>query len=391
MKKTVKPKLERETDIDPRLLYLKDVAASKKDVVAICMCDPPQYGFKPPANIKNLLKTDELGDSLHYPEFQGKSELLEGLTRRIKDITGMKLEKDNIVITNGVSGTFHLLGMVSSKTGNILIQKPFYYPMKAIFSYHTKTAFYPCVEEDAWNPDMDNLRKTLELDSLIKYLTTITPNNPTGAVYPPKILKDLVNIAGEYNLILVTNEIYDEFTTEPFTSVLKMSKDVPTLYLNGFSKTYRLPGIRVGYMAFHDPEGENSDHWNKIMNISRVGLGVNSIGQLIALEALKETQEERKKIFKRLWDQREALTKRIEVSPVLDAQPSKGGTYIFVRVPVDDYKLAERLLMNEGFFVYPGSAFGSKGKSYLSLVFLETVDNLNRGINAVEKVITELQ
>lgn len=305
--------------------------------------------------------------------------------------TGITVERDHVIVTNGVSEAFDLIAR-TCRGGRFLVQDPFYYLMVEIFRFHGSVMLYPCVEEQEWHPDIDRLRAILEnSDAPFEFLSIITPNNPTGAVYPRSVLKQLIDLAGEHDLLIITNEIYDEFNEKEFTSVLSMSKDVPIVYLNGFSKGYRLPGMRVGYMVFHDVEGRKAGFWETVSHHARLRSGVNLAGQVLAAASLKEPAPERKRIIGGTWAKKQVLEHRIARSDLLSTVPSRGGTFILPKVPVDDLQLCKTLLAGHGYFIYPGSCFGEQSRNHVCLVFLESEKHLVEGVDAMEAVVRDMR
>jgi hypothetical protein len=104
---------------------------------------------------------------------------------------------------------------------------------------------YRTIEEENWQPDIDDLRK--KITPRTKYIAVINPNNPTGALYSDKVLKQIADLAGEYNLFLISDEIYDLMTFEgKHHSPASLAKDIPMILFNGFSKIDLLPGWRLG-------------------------------------------------------------------------------------------------------------------------------------------------
>ena len=85
-----------------------------------------------------------------------------------------------------------------------------------------------------------------------KAIVVIIPNNPTGALYSKKVIKNIIDLAGEYNLPIISDEIYDDITFDNKQyATASLTKDVSIITFNGFSKLYLVPGWRIGYVLFH--------------------------------------------------------------------------------------------------------------------------------------------
>ena len=105
---------------------------------------------------------------------------------------------------------------------------------------------YLCDEEQDWFPDIDDIKS--KITSKTKALVLINPNNPTGAVYSDDLLKQLIDIAREHKLLLLSDEIYEKILYDgvSHTSIASLCDDVPMITFNGLAKTYRAAGLRMG-------------------------------------------------------------------------------------------------------------------------------------------------
>lgn len=117
-----------------------------------------------------------------------------------------------------------------------------------------KPVSYETVEENGWQPNIEDLRR--KVTPKTRAVVLVNPNNPCGALYDRKIVKSVVDLAGEHNVLLISDEIYDRIVFKTgFVSAAHLADDVSVVGMNGFSKTYLMTGWRLGYMYFHDPEG----------------------------------------------------------------------------------------------------------------------------------------
>ena len=90
-------------------------------------------------------------------------------------------------------------------------------------------------------------------------------------------VKDIIDLAGEYNLPVLSDEIYDQITYDkPYVCPASVSKDVPVIGLNGFSKTHLVTGWRLGYLYYHDPENRLEELKNGIAKMARARLSASA-------------------------------------------------------------------------------------------------------------------
>ncbi|MHA1449807.1 MAG: aminotransferase class I/II-fold pyridoxal phosphate-dependent enzyme, partial [Candidatus Hodarchaeales archaeon] len=273
---------------------LNDLAKERGTFIHLSDCDPPSYGYLLHDTVIKQIDQLQISKYSGYPSWNGDEGLREALSKRIHGMSGTKISREKVVLTYGVSEGFPLTlaSLFNNKQGSIAIPDPSYIPLMIQVNRFSNYWFYPCREELNWNPDINQLRHSLEKRPDTKAIVIITPNSPTGAVYPEKVLKELVNVAGQYNLVIITDEIYDSISFTGFNSPLKYAGDIPVVYLNGFSKVYRLPGYRLGYIGWHDPEDKFPGFWKYMTHLCKGRMGVTPLAQEIAKLALQEPVEE---------------------------------------------------------------------------------------------------
>ncbi|MGY5853055.1 MAG: pyridoxal phosphate-dependent aminotransferase [Candidatus Thorarchaeota archaeon] len=360
-----------------RYMQFKDRAREMQGVIDISLCDPPRFGFRPDAQYFDTTSPIEGG----YPSV--KEELLNGIAERTKSFTGVPIDPEDILITNGVGGALATLA-ISLKDQPVGIHCPLYLPIYEFFRRTSDMWYLRCPEELDWQLDIDSVRKELESRNRPGYMIIVTPSNPTGMNLEEKGLKALVNLAGEYNQVIVTDEVYDEMSFSTFSSALTVAKDVPMIYLHGFSKVWRAPEIRLGYMIFHDPAEKITPLCDEIRSVCNLGFGVNPHSQEIGVRLLTEPSKVRKELFNEMKRRRDALLAAIEESENLSTVPAQGATYQLIKTTGNDWELSERLLKEERLLVTPGSIFDPWiGDNCLRVVFLNSSEHL---VNFVEKV-----
>ena len=161
-----------------------------------------------------------------------------------------------MIITAGISeGIQMVMAALINPGDEILLPGPTYPPYIAYAKFFGGTPVtYQTVEENGWQPNIDDLRH--KITEKTRAITIINPNNPCGALYEEKIIREISDLAGEQNIPIVTDEIYDQITFEKkLVSTAHVAKDVPVIGLNGFSKVYLMTGWRLGYAYFHSSKG----------------------------------------------------------------------------------------------------------------------------------------
>ncbi len=223
-------------------------------------------------------------------------------------------------------------------------------------------------------------------------IVIINPNNPTGAVYDRKTIKAILDIAGEHNLPVFSDEIYDQLTYEkPFVSAANVTKDVPVVGLNGFSKVYQMTGWRLGYMYFKG-EGQTLDALKDgVEKQCRIRICANTPVQIAATAALNGPQDFVKDIVERLRERRDFSYKRLnEIEGVSTTKP-EGAFYIFPKIEgigqrwKNDMDFVVQLLKETGVLIVNGSGFDPcYGRDHARIVFLPPINELEGAYDALE-------
>ncbi|MFW9843305.1 MAG: pyridoxal phosphate-dependent aminotransferase [Candidatus Thorarchaeota archaeon] len=364
-----------------RLNELMTKGRSRPDLIELSMCDPPRFGFQPDRSVYDPSKIG-LPES-GYPASQ--EELVSGIVERTKSYTGVS-ENFEVVISNGCGGAFGILA-IALKGMSVGIESPFYNPTYEYFRRTTNLWYIRCKPELNWDIDFDLLRKELEQRDRPGALFFVSPSNPTGHVHDEKAWRTLVDLAGEFNQILITDEVYDEMSFVPFKSLLPLAKDVPVIYLHGFSKVWRAPEIRVGYTLLYDPEEKCRGLFDDIQSIAKLGFGVNPISQLQAIQLLGESMDYRRKQFDEIQKRRDALNDGIAKSNNLSSVEAGGATYQYIETPWNDWKVCTELLEKHNILISPGSASDSFiGDKFVRVVFLNTLENIQNFVRCLDNL-----
>ncbi len=358
-------------------------ARQNPNLIDLSMCDPPRYGFKPDPNIFREFSLKEL--EYGYPS--AREDLVNGIVTRTKEFTGLRVEGSNVIISSGLGGAFASLA-IALHGQSVGIHTPFYSPVYEYFRNTTNLWYFRCTPELEWGVDLDSLRTELEKRNEPGYLMAISPSNPTGHVFSHKEMTEIINLAGEYNQILISDEVYDEMCFVPFTSALGNSKDVPVIYMHGFSKVWRAPEIRLGFMILHDPEEKATNKFSEIRRVCKLAFGVNPYSQLMGTRLLKETKKYRTEQFKELRSRRDALNDAIRNSANLTSVEAKGATYQFIKTPWNDWEICQYLAAKHNLLVTPASVFDQNiGHDYVRVVFLNKQETLQEFVTLLDQGI----
>lgn len=224
--------------------------------------DPIAKGEEVPSWIKQLIAEESLKDlSLAYSPTKGLLETRQYLAEVRNRQTKRNITAENIIFFNGLGDAIHEIYAWLSPFARVLGPSPAYPTHSSNEGAHARSRHltYDLDSNNNWLPDMKDVRDKVHFDPDIAGLLIINPDNPTGMIYPPEVLKDLVSIAREYNLFLIADEIYANlaFGQEEFISLAELADGIPTMIMRGLSKEVPWPGSRCGWVEFYNTDIDN--------------------------------------------------------------------------------------------------------------------------------------
>lgn len=354
--------------------------------------NPAAFGFGLPESIKNAL-TGHLEEGVGYCDFQGMKKSREAICEyeRKKGIKGITPE--DVFIGNGVSEVVSFaLPPLLNDNDEVLVPAPSYSLWgNSVYLAGGKPVFYLCDEQSEWYPDMADIRS--KITPKTKALVVINPNNPTGALYPEEVLRQLAQIAREFHLILFVDEIYDRLVMDDLThiSLASLAEDIPVVTMNGLSKSHCLCGYRCGWMVISGPRHLTEEYRKGVVKLTSMRLCANTLGQMVIPAALEdmETPASMVRPGGRIYEQRKATIDELKKIDGLSFVKNSGAFYIFPKLDIrkfqitDDKKFARDLLYATNILLVPGSGFDWNAPDHFRIVMLPDKEVLS---DAVRKI-----
>ena len=352
------------------------------------------FGFDAPDEMRRDLIVN-LQSASGYTDSRGLFQARKAIMQyaQQKHIAGVGL--DDIIVGNGVSELIVMVMQGLLEAGDeVLVPAPDYPLWTAAVSLSGgKPRHYLCDEGAGWLPDLADLRS--KITPRTRAIVVINPNNPTGALYPDDMLKELVAIAREHELIVMADEIYDKMLYDgaTHTSLASLADDVLFMTFNGLSKNYRACGYRTGWVIISGDKRHAQDYLEGLNILASMRLCANVPGQFAVQTALGGYQSINDLVGPggRLCRQRDLAHKLLTDIPGVTCFKPKAALYLFPRFdpavyPIkDDKEFILELLEAEKVLVVQGTGFNWPQPDHVRIVFLPNSDDLAEAIGRIAR------
>ncbi|MDR7330416.1 pyridoxal phosphate-dependent aminotransferase [Corynebacterium guangdongense] len=355
--------------------------------------NPAVFGFDAPDVIMRDMIAN-LPTSQGYSTSKGILPARRAVVTRYELIDGFpEFDVEDVYLGNGVSELISMATQALLNDGDeVLVPAPDY-PLwtASVTLAGGHPVHYLCDEEDDWNPSIEDIRS--KITEKTKAIVVINPNNPTGAVYPKKVLEEIAQIAREHELLVFADEIYDRILYDDAVhwSMAQIAPDLLTLTFNGLSKAYRVAGYRAGWVVITGPKEQARGFIEGLDLLAGTRLCANVPGQHAIQVALGGKQS----IYAltgedgRLLNQRNIAFEGLNSIPGVSVVKPMGALYAFPRLDPDVYEIHDDtqlmldLLRAEKILMVQGSGFNLGDNQHFRVVTLPWASQLE---NAIERL-----
>ena len=222
--------------------------------------DPVAKGEKIPAWIKEIIATTIAEDdkSFAYSPTKGLLETREFLADMRNKEGGATITPEDILFFNGLGDAISKVYTYLNKTARVIGPNPAYPTHSSAEGAHAGSHHltYRLNPHRNWLPDLEDLRNKVKYNPNVAGILIINPDNPTGMVYPEKVLREIVAIAREFDLFIISDEIYANivYGEEKMVPLSQVLDGVPGIAMKGLSKEIPWPGARSGWVEFYNKE-----------------------------------------------------------------------------------------------------------------------------------------
>ena len=380
----------------PVLAHAKQMEDEGHRIIKLNIGNLAPFGFEAPEEIvQDMIRN--LPESSGYSDSKGVFSARKAIMHYTQEKKIAGVHVDDIYLGNGASEMIVMSMQALLNAGDeVLIPTPDYPLWTAAATLGGGTPkHYLCDEQSGWLPDLADIRRKITPNS--RAIVVINPNNPTGALYPTELLKEIVEIARVNHLIVFADEIYDKvlYDGAQHTSIAALADDVLFVTFNGLSKNYRACGFRAGWMVVSGEKRHAQDYIEGLTMLASMRLCSNVPGQYAIQTALGGYQSIKDLVAPggRLARQRDLAWQLITGIPGVSCVKPKAAMYLFPRLdpkvyPIkDDEQFILHLLQQERVLLVQGRGFNWPSPDHFRLVFLPHEDDLRDAINRIARFL----
>ncbi|MCY7151762.1 pyridoxal phosphate-dependent aminotransferase [Streptococcus gallolyticus subsp. gallolyticus] len=372
--------------------------ANGEKILRLNTGNPAEFGFTAPDEvIRDLIANARNSEA--YSDSKGIFSARKAIMQYCQLKGFPHVDIDDIYLGNGVSELISMsLQALLDDGDEVLVPMPDYPLWTACVSLAGGNAVhYLCDEKANWYPDIDDIKS--KITSNTKAIVVINPNNPTGALYPDELLKEIVEIARKNDLIIFADEIYDRLVMDgkKHTAIASLAPDVFCVSMNGLSKSHRICGFRVGWMVLSGPKNNVKGYIEGLNMLANMRLCANVLGQHVVQTSLGGYQSVDELLIPggRIYEQRNFIYKAVNEVPGLSAVKPDAGLYIFPKIDREMYQIDDdeqfclELLKQEKVMLVPGKGFNWNEPDHFRIVYLPRVEELAEVQEKLTRVLNQ--
>ncbi|MBS7606820.1 MAG: pyridoxal phosphate-dependent aminotransferase [Candidatus Bathyarchaeia archaeon] len=358
----------------------RELAKSGKKLYNLDVGEPD---FDTPEHIKRAAIEALMSGFTHYTSSLGIIELRRAIADYLRDRKGLEVNPEReIIVTPGAKHAIYCACMATLNPGDeVLVLTPTWPThFTCVEAAEARVIEVPCGETYSLREEL--LKE--KITDKTKMILINSPNNPTGGVLSVDELKIIADLSEEHDLLVLSDEVYDEIIYDGFQTRSMLSFDDvrdKVILINGFSKTYAMTGWRLGYAVANETI---IDAMNRIQQATTTC--PSSFIQKAGIAALKGPQECVRKMVEEFDRRRRYIVEALNGIPGVRCTMPKGAFYVFPRLPdmgMLSFDVCMKLLEEEGVSTTPGSAFGESGEGHIRISYATSLEII---VEAVEKI-----
>lgn len=312
------------------------------------------------------------------------------------------IDPDCILLTASSSESYNLLFQTFCKPGdNILLPQPGYPLFEDLANAcHLDSRFYPLVESQGWQPDVDMIEALIDVKT--RFVVLISPNNPCGSLIPQQLLQSIIEICHRNQVMVISDEVFSEFLYQEndFPRAADLVPIVPIFTINGLSKLFALPDLKLSWLAVTGPIDQASQFPTRQEIVTTLELrndtflSCNSFSQSILPTLFRQGGNFTREMVAQINANRRLLQSKIDVGLPVGVRiipPQAGIHCIIILSPYafcDDESVAIQLLQETGIYLHPGYLYGITEETALVMSILKTPNIFRLAIDGLLKTLS---
>ncbi len=348
--------------------------------------------FDTPQKIKDAANKALANGNVFYTSNYGTPAIRQAIADWEKEKNHVDYEAENVLVTVGVGeATYAAMAAFLQDGDEVLVPNPVW-----LNYIHVPTSLgatpitYSLKEENDYQIDFEELES--KITERTKMIVIVDPSNPTGGVFSEETLKKLAEIAIKNDLLVISDEIYEQLTydgTKHLCIASLPGMKERTIKLGGFSKAYSMTGWRLGYMC------APVEVIKACVRVHQYTITcASSFVQEAAITALKDCDEDVEAMRKEYQRRKDYVVKALNAIDGISCNNPQGAFYIFVNIKElgkTSMEVAEYLLETAKVAMVPGSAFGSEGEGYIRLSYACSYEDLVEACDRIKDAVEALR
>jgi aspartate aminotransferase len=360
------------------------LAASGKDLIHFEVGRPHA---DTPDHIKQATIAALLAGQVHYSDLRGTVKLREALAEKLYRKNKLSVGANDVLVTNGLTHASFAAFMALLDPGDEVILLDPYYPQHVgkIELAGAKVVLAPLDAENNFTLRADLIEP--KITSRTRMIVLVNPVNPTGRVFTQAELQDLADLAIRHDLLVVSDEVYEEIVYDGMThtsiaSLPGMMERTVTMF--AFTKSFAMDGWRLGYLT--------APEWMMPALLKITANDVTHVNTFIqegAYAAITGPSSVLANLVEDDRRKRDLVVQRLNQLPGVSCALPEGTIYAFPSVKevgIPSQKLAELILEQAHVVVEAGSFYGAAGEGHLRVCFgSESFDRIEEGMNRLSR------
>ena len=376
----------------------QEMARMGYEIISLNIGNPALFGFRTPETMR-LAMIENFAESEGYCHQRGIFPAREAVVMQQQARGVQGVSADEVFIGNGVSELIDLtLRALLNDGDEVLVPSPDYPLWTAAVNLNRgRAVHYPCRPENGFVPDPADIEALITPRT--RAIVVINPNNPTGAVYPRAVLEKIAHIAERRNLVVFSDEIYDQIVYDgaEFVPMAALVHDTLCVTMSGLSKVYRACGYRVGWAVLSGKLRGAQDFISSMELLASLRLCSNVPGQWAVQTALGGYQSVKELVTPggRLYESRRVIVESIAASEYLSLNLPRGAMYAFPGIDLaklpdfDDQSFALDLLEQKHVLVAPGVSFNVSYRNHFRITNLPDSATLKIVFQRIDELLND--